>query len=114
MRELKFDVKLLTGDSAGPAHDVAKSIGVEDVAYGLLPQEKLERLDQLVRSGRVVAMVGDGINDAPALARAQIGVAMGSGTELAHSSANIPLIGDDLCKLMQIIQIARHCRSVIL
>ncbi|HEX4769780.1 MAG TPA: cation-translocating P-type ATPase [Bryobacteraceae bacterium] len=114
MQELKIDVKLLTGDSAGPAHDVAKSIGVKDVACGLLPQEKFEHVDRLVRSGRVVAMIGDGINDAPALARAQIGVAMGSGTELAQSTANILLIGNDLCKFMHIIQIARHCRSVIL
>lgn len=114
MQEFKLNVKLLTGDSAGPAHGLAKSLGIEDVACSLLPQEKLGHVDELVRSGRVIAMIGDGINDAPALARAQVGVAMGSGTELAQSSANVLLIGNDLCKFMQVIQVAYHCRSVIL
>jgi heavy metal translocating P-type ATPase len=105
--------ELLTGDSARSAGEVAESIGVKDISSGLLPEQKSARVDELIRSERTVAMIGDGINDAPALSHAHIGVAMGSGTEIAHASANVLLIGNDLRKFVETLKTARWCRSVI-
>jgi len=113
LHRLGILTELLTGDSARSAGDVAKSIGVKDVSSGLLPEQKSARVDELIRSGRTVAMIGDGINDAPALSHAHIGVAMGSGTEIAHATANVLLIGNDLRKFVDTVKTARWCRSVI-
>ncbi len=114
LQRLGIQIELLTGDTAQSAKAVAESIGVESVSSELLPEQKSARVDELIQSGRTVAMIGDGINDAPALSHAQIGVAMGSGTEVAHASANILLIGNDLRKFVDTLKTARWCRSVIL
>ena len=90
---------LLTGDSSTVANEVAKDLNVNRVLSELLPQQKAQHVQELVRQGHTVAMVGDGINDAPALAQATVGVAMGSGTDVARESANVVLIGNDLSRL---------------
>jgi len=105
---------LLTGDSGTVANEVAKALNVNHVLSELLPQQKAQHVQELVRQGHTVAMVGDGINDAPALAQATVGVAMGSGTDVARESANVVLIGNDLSRLVTTIRIARHCRSIIM
>lgn len=104
---------LLTGDSAAVADAVARQIGIAEVEAGLLPEHKLARVAALVAGGRVVAMVGDGINDAPALSRADLGVAMGSGTDVAQESADIVLLGNDLLKFVDTVRLARRTRAII-
>lgn len=113
LHRMGIRIELLTGDSARSAKTVAESIGVMHVSSELLPDQKSARVDELIQSGRTVAMIGDGINDAPALSHANIGVAMGSGTEVAHASANVLLIGNDLRKFVETVKTARWCRSVI-
>jgi len=105
---------LLTGDAHGIADGVGAALGVDQVAAELLPSQKLERVEELLAQGHSVAMVGDGINDAPALKKANVGVAMGSGTDVARESANILLIGNDLSKFVETVTIARQCRRIIL
>jgi heavy metal translocating P-type ATPase len=113
LQRMGIQFELLTGDTAASAKVVAESIGVSQVSSGLLPEQKSARVDELMRSGRIVTMIGDGINDAPALSHAHIGVAMGSGTEVAHASANVLLIGNDLRKFVETVKTARWCRRVI-
>jgi P-type E1-E2 ATPase len=104
---------LLTGDTKAAAERVGRELGVEEVVSELLPEGKLEYVKRLSAAGRTVAMVGDGVNDAPALMQAAVGVAMGSGTDVARESAEIVLIGNDLSKLVEILRIARRCRRTI-
>lgn len=104
---------LLTGDIAPVARAVAEQLGIADVASDLLPDDKCERVKDLVGSGAIVAMVGDGINDAPALVEAQVGVAMGSGTDVARESADVVLLGNDLLRFAETLQIARRTRRII-
>jgi P-type E1-E2 ATPase len=105
---------LLTGDTKAAAERVGSELGVEEVASELLPEGKLQYVVRLSAAGRTVAMVGDGVNDAPALMQAAVGVAMGSGTDVARESAEIVLIGNDLSKLVEVVRIARRCRRTIL
>jgi Zn2+/Cd2+-exporting ATPase len=102
-------VVMLTGDIEPVARAVAGETGVDEVRAGLLPEDKLEAVADLQRQGHTVAMVGDGVNDAPALATADIGVAMGAaGTGVAIETADIALMTDDLLKLPQAISLARR------
>jgi Cd2+/Zn2+-exporting ATPase/Cu+-exporting ATPase len=96
------------------AEDVGKKLGVDEVASELLPEEKLLYVKRLAEASHAVAMVGDGVNDAPALAQATVGVAMGSGTDVAQESADVVLIGSDLSKLVETLRIARRCRKTIM
>lgn len=114
VRALGIHTVLLTGDAAAIARGVAQRLGVDEVAAELLPEHKLERVRHLRQAGHVVAMVGDGINDAPALTEADVGIAMGSGTEVARESADALLIGNDLLKVSAVLGIARQCRRIIL
>lgn len=113
LQEMGLQIELLTGDTEASANAVAKSIGISQISSGLLPEQKSTRVDELIRLGRTVAMIGDGVNDAPALSHAHVGVAMGSGTEIAHASANMLLIGNDLRKFAASVKTARWCRAVI-
>jgi heavy metal translocating P-type ATPase len=105
---------LLTGDTKPVAESIAKQVGIDIVHAEVLPDQKSEVIKQLVSSGRKVAMVGDGINDAPALMQATVGIAMGSGTEVARESAKIMLIGNNLLRLVDTIKISRRCRRTIM
>jgi Cd2+/Zn2+-exporting ATPase/Cu+-exporting ATPase len=104
---------LLTGDTRAVAEVIARELGISEVAADLLPDDKRQRVRDLVAQGRTVAMVGDGINDAPALIEAQVGVAMGSGTDVARESADVVLLGNDLLKFADTLDIARRTRRII-
>ncbi|MPV35982.1 heavy metal translocating P-type ATPase [Georgenia subflava] len=102
-------VVMLTGDAPLVANAVGQATGVDEIRAGLLPEDKLEAVADLQRQGHVVAMVGDGVNDAPALATANIGVAMGAaGSAVAVETADIALMGDNLLKLPEAISLARR------
>jgi Cu+-exporting ATPase len=100
-------IVMLTGDSKVTAHAVAMKLGIDDVLAEVLPQQKREVVQRLQREGRVVAMAGDGINDAPALAEAAVGIAMGSGTDIAIESAGITLVKGDLRGIVRARRLSR-------
>jgi Cd2+/Zn2+-exporting ATPase/Cu+-exporting ATPase len=104
---------LLTGDARAVAEVIGRELGISEVAADLLPADKQLRVRELVAQGRTAAMVGDGINDAPALIEAQVGVAMGSGTDAARESADVVLLGNDLAKFAETLRIARRTRAII-
>ncbi|HEX7323810.1 MAG TPA: cation-translocating P-type ATPase [Rhodanobacteraceae bacterium] len=105
---------LLTGDARPIAEAVAGRIGITEVEAELLPEGKHRKVRELVDAERIVAMVGDGINDAPALAAASVGVAMGSGTDVARESADIVLLGNDLSHFADTLLLARRTRRIIM
>ena len=113
LHRLKIRTILLTGDNARVAQSVGASLGIDTVEAGMLPEQKLARVRELVASGAKVAMLGDGINDAPALTAASVGIAMGSGTDVAKESADIVLLANDLERLVATVRIARRTRGVI-
>jgi Cd2+/Zn2+-exporting ATPase/Cu+-exporting ATPase len=105
---------LLTGDSRAVADAVARQLGISEIVAEALPEEKLARIRVFVKGdGRVVAMVGDGVNDAPALVEASVGVAMGSGTDVARESADVVLLGNDLVRFVETLRMARRVRRTI-
>lgn len=113
IRRMGMRTILLTGDATSIAKEVGARLGVDEAIAELLPQDKLDKVRELQRLGKCVAMVGDGINDAPALAQADVGIAMGSGTDVARESADVVLLGNDLLKLVETLRIARRCRAII-
>ena len=115
LRDLGIDrIAILTGDNPAAAQSVADALEVEDVRSGLLPADKVAAIRQIQRSAAPVAMVGDGINDAPSLVAADVGVAMADiGTDVAISSADVVLMGDDLSKLIDAIGTARRMLKII-
>ena len=102
-----IQIAMVTGDSRTTAQAVAKKLGIEEVYADVLPEGKIQIIKDLQKKGRIVAMAGDGINDAPALAQAHIGVAMGSGTDVAMESASITLVKGDLNGLLRARRLSR-------
>jgi len=114
LKSMRLSTALLTGDAESVAEDVGRKLGVDEIVSDLLPEGKLQYVKQLTDKGHKVAMVGDGVNDAPALMQASVGVAMGSGTDVARESADVVLIGNDLSKLVETLKTARRCRRTIM
>ena len=106
---------MLTGDNPATAQAVAAAAGVDDVQAELLPEQKVAAIEALLDEYEAVAMVGDGVNDAPALARATVGIAMGAaGTDTALETADVALMADDLSKLPFAVKLSRRARAIIL
>jgi Cu+-exporting ATPase len=112
-RELGLDPVLLTGDNPEVAGQVAAEVGIESVRSEVLPGEKVEEIKRLQQKGRVVAMVGDGVNDAPALAQADLGLAMGTGTDIAIEASDITLVRGDLRSAGDAIRLSRRTLGTI-
>ncbi|MEJ7598397.1 MAG: copper-translocating P-type ATPase [Kofleriaceae bacterium] len=106
-------IVMMTGDSKTTAQAVAKKLGLDDVVAEVLPDQKAEHVRRLQASGRIVAMAGDGINDAPALALAQVGIAMGTGTDVAMESASVTLVKGDLRGIARARRLSRQTMSNI-
>jgi heavy metal translocating P-type ATPase len=113
LKKMGIRAILLTGDSKDVADAVARQLGIVEVVAEALPEDKLARIREFVKSGRVVAMIGDGVNDAPALVEASVGVAMGSGTDVARESADVVLLGNDLVRFVETLQVAMLVRRTI-
>jgi heavy metal translocating P-type ATPase len=113
LKSMGIQTVLLTGDSLAAAKRIGRELDLDDTVAQLLPDEKLKHIIALQEFKRKVAMVGDGINDAPALAQADVGIAMGSGTDVAQESADVVLIGNNLLKLAETLRTARRCRAII-
>jgi Cu+-exporting ATPase len=107
LHQLGLTVVMLTGDTARTAEAVAKAVGIDRVIAGVLPHEKAEEVRRLRDGGAIVAMVGDGVNDAPALAAADVGVAMGSGTDVAIEAADVTLVRGDLRSVAAAVALSR-------
>ncbi|GFP43350.1 P-type Cu+ transporter, partial [Candidatus Hakubella thermalkaliphila] len=107
-------IALYTGDNLRTASAIARRLGIEEVAAGLLPEDKVNKIKALMEQGNTIAMVGDGINDAPALATADIGIAMGVvGSDIAVQAANIAILNDDILSVPKVINLGRKALSVI-
>ncbi|WP_371425645.1 heavy metal translocating P-type ATPase [Tardiphaga sp.] len=113
LRAMGIRTVLLSGDAAAVANGVGQTLCIAEVKAEMLPEQKLAFVRTLVSSGRTVAMVGDGVNDAPALAEASVGVAMGSGTDVAQESADVVLLGNDLVRFVETVAVARRTRGII-
>jgi P-type Cu+ transporter len=104
---------LLTGDVEETARSVAAQVGIERVVAGVLPGGKAGEVERLQRSGEVVAMVGDGVNDAPALAQSDLGIAIGTGTDVAIEASDLTLVSGDLRAAVDAISLARRVLATI-
>ncbi len=107
LHNLGIKVVMLTGDDEKAAKHMASLVGIDEVVAHVLPQDKLAKIKELQSQGKIVAMAGDGVNDAPALAQADVGIAMGTGTDVAIESAGITLLGGDISKLVKAIKLSK-------
>jgi P-type Cu+ transporter len=113
LKSMGLKTVLVTGDVTSVAEAIGRDVHIDDVRAELLPAQKVETVRQLAAGGRTIAMVGDGVNDAPALMQADVGIAMGSGTDVARESADVVLLGNDLSKLVETLTIARRAHDII-
>ena len=113
LKEKNIDVYMITGDSEVVARKVANKLGIENVLYEVMPDEKSQKVLELQKQGKIVAMVGDGINDAPALASADISFAMGTGTDIAMETSDITLMNGNLNTLLNSINISEQTLKII-
>jgi Cu+-exporting ATPase len=107
LHKLGIKVVMLTGDDEKAAKYMASLVGIDEVVAHVMPADKLEKIKSLQSEGHIVAMAGDGVNDAPALAQADVGIAMGTGTDVAIESAGITLLGGDISKLVKAIKLSK-------
>jgi len=113
LRDMGLDVEILSGDAAGAVAHVAAELGIDEARHGMRPDDKLARVRELQAAGHQVAMIGDGVNDAPVLAGADVSIAMGQGAQLAHASADMVVLSERLGTLPDGIAKARRTRTVI-
>ncbi|GGO59799.1 copper-translocating P-type ATPase [Microbacterium nanhaiense] len=107
LHELGVEVVMITGDAEAVAHEVARELGIDRVFAGVRPEDKSAKVAELQREGKLVAMVGDGVNDAPALAQADVGIAIGAGTDVAIASAGVILASSDPRSVLSVIELSR-------
>ena len=107
LHKLGIKIVMLTGDNKNTAEYIAKQIGIDEVVAEVMPEDKLNKIKELQSEGKMVAMAGDGVNDAPALAQADIGIAMATGTDVAIESAGITLLHGDISKLVKAIHLSK-------
>ncbi len=113
LKKSGLEIWMLTGDNERTAKAIARQVGIENIMAQVLPQNKSAKIQELQKQGKKVAMVGDGINDAPALAQANLGIAMGEGTDIAMESANITLMRGDLRLIPEIIKLSRKTMKIV-
>ncbi len=113
LKKSRIDVWMLTGDNDRTARAIARQVGIENVMSEVLPDKKSEKVRELQNQGKIVAMVGDGINDAPALTQANVGIAMGEGTDIAMESANITLMRGNLMLIPETIRLSKRTMRII-
>ena len=113
LKKNNIDVWMLTGDNDRTARAIAAEAGIDNIMSEVLPDKKSEKVRELQDEGKIVAMIGDGINDAPALTQAHIGIAMGEGTDIAMESANITLMRGDLMLIPEVIRISKRTMRII-
>jgi len=112
-KEMGIETWMITGDNERVARSVAQELGIDHYLAGALPLEKSRKIEQLQKQGKIVAMVGDGVNDAPALAKANLSLAMGTGTDVAINASDVTIVKGDLARALEFIQLSKGAMTII-